>query len=161
MVRKLALVWALPLMIAGCQEQRSKQHQQQQQQVGRIEIEQAWTRDTVGRTANAAVFMTITASSADRLISATSSVAERTGLMTMTMDGGAMSMSYVDAIDLPAGEAVSLDPSGLHVWLEELKAPLEAGQTLTLELRFEKAGTREIDVAVVAPGGQPEDMPGM
>ena len=153
-MRKLALVGAL--MLAGCQ-----QNQPPEQKQAGVEVEQAWTRDTVGRTANAAVFMTVTASSADRLVGAATDVADETDLMTMTMDGGTMAMSYVDAIDLPAGEAVSLDPSGLHVWLEGLKTPLKAGQTFTLELKFEKAGAREIQVEVVEPGGQPEKMPGM
>jgi copper(I)-binding protein len=154
-VRKLALVGAL--ILAGCQQNPPPK----EQQAAGVEIEQAWTRDTVGRTANAAVFMTVTASSADRLVGAATDVADESDLMTMTMDGGTMAMSYVDAIDLAAGEAVSLDPSGLHVWLEGLKAPLKAGQTFTLELKFEKAGARDIEVKVVEPGGQPEKMPGM
>lgn len=161
-MRKLALVWALPLMLGGCQEQAGQQEQEQQrQQVAGVEVEQAWTRDTVGRTANAAVFMTVTASTADRLVGATTSVAGKADLMTMTMEGGTMAMSYVDAIELPAGKVVSLDPSGLHVWLEGLKAPLKAGQTFPLELRFEKAGVREVQVEVTEPGGQPAKMPGM
>ena len=154
-MRKLALVGAL--ILAGCQQNPPPE----EQQAAEIEVGPAWARDTVGRTANAAVFMTITAHSADRLLGASTSVADETALMTMSMDGGAMAMSYVDDIDLPAGKEVSLDPSGLHVWLEGLRAPLKAGQTFTLELRFETAGAREVEVEVVGPGGQPANKGGM
>lgn len=157
-MRKIAVVAAL--WLAGCQQQQQEAPQAHQQAAG-VKVEQAWTRDTIGRTANAAVFMTITTDSADRLIGGTTSVAKKTDLMTMTMDGGAMTMSYVDAIDLPSGKAVSLDPSGLHVWLEGLEAPLKAGQTFILELKFEKAGARKVKVEVVEPGGQPAETSGM
>ncbi|MEM9037354.1 MAG: copper chaperone PCu(A)C [Actinomycetota bacterium] len=49
----------------------------------------------------------------------------------------AMTMQQVSAIDVPAGETVSLEPGGLHVMLLDLPDPLEAGEefdiTLTLE----------------------------
>jgi len=132
-------------LVAGCQ----------QAQPPSVEVEQAWSRDTVGRTATAAVFMTITSEEGDRLLGGSTVAAGETDLMTMTMDGGAMAMEYVEGIDLPAGQPVSLDPSGLHVWLEDLETPLEAGRSFPLTLRFEKAGEQEIEVSVVPPGGEP------
>jgi copper(I)-binding protein len=120
-------------------------------QSAEVGVDQAWARDTVGRTANAAVFMTISSPTADRLVGASTPVAGKTGLMTMEMDGGAMTMAYVDAIDVPANEAVSLDPSGLHVWLEDLREPLKSGQTFPLVLEFEKAGEKHVEVSVVPP----------
>ena len=120
------------------------------------EIARPWTRDTVGGTASAAVFMTVTAPAADRLVAASTPVAAKTDLMTMTHDaGGAMTMAYVEGIDLPAGQAVSLDATGLHVWLADLTHPLEAGETFPLTLEFEHAGKREVTVAVIAPAAPP------
>jgi copper(I)-binding protein len=118
-----------------------------------VEVKDVWVRDTVGRTANAAVFMTIESKAADRLVGASAPVAGKTDLMTMTMGGpgGAMGMDYVKDIALPAGQPVSLNPRGLHVWLAELKQPLKAGETFPLVLRFENAGERQVTVSVIGP----------
>ena len=124
-----------------------------------FEIADAWARDSVGRTANAAVFMTITSPTSDRLVAASSPVAKKTDLMTMEMEGGAMAMTYLDAIDIPAGEPVRLDPSGLHVWLADLDEPLKAGRTFPLVLEFEKAGEQRIVVSVIAPAAPPPATP--
>ena len=144
--RTLALALALALAACG--------------QAGEVEVTEAWARDTVGRTASAAVFMTISSPRADRLVAASTPVAGKTDLMTMEAGGGAMAMIYVDAIDIPAGEPVNLDPGGLHVWLEDLKQPLRAGETIPLVLEFETAGERRVAVSVIEPGAAPP-MPGM
>ena len=118
-------------------------------------VKDAWTRDSVGSTANAAIFMTITSPTADRLLGASTSAANKTDLMTMEGASSAMGMSYVNGIDIPANQPVSLNPSGLHVWLSNLNHPLSAGQTFPLMLRFEKAGERQINVSIIAPAAAP------
>jgi len=120
-----------------------------------LEVKDVWTRDTVGGRANAAVFMTIRSQAPDRLIAASAPVAQRTDLMTMTSGSGAMGMRYVDGIDIPAGTPVSLNPTGLHVWLADLNQPLRAGQSFPLILEFEKAGQRRIIVSVISPAAAP------
>lgn len=120
-----------------------------------LEVENAWTRDTVGGTANAAVFMVISSPTSDRLIGASTPVAKKTDLMTMVGGSGAMEMKYLKAIDIPAGTTVSLNPSGLHVWLAELYQPLKAGQTFPLTLKFEKAGERRVIVSTIQPAEAP------
>lgn len=116
-----------------------------------LEVSDAWARDTIGSTATAAVFMTVTSPTADRLVAASTPVAANTDLMTMTMTDGAMEMIYLDGIAIPAGEPVALDPAGLHVWLADLRRPLKAGQTFPLTLSFENAGKRRVTVSVIAP----------
>lgn len=118
-------------------------------------VSHAWTRATAGQAGNAAVFMTIHSPEADRLLSASAEVARKTGLMTMVITGGTMSMRYVGRIDLPAGARVSLDPNGLHVWLEGLKQPLRAGQSFPLTVKFEKAGQRRVEVQIIPPSAPP------
>jgi copper(I)-binding protein len=116
-----------------------------------LEVKDVWARDTVGSTANAAIYMTIMSPTPDRLIAASAPVARKTDLMTMETGGGAMGMKYLQAIDIPADKPVSLNPRGLHVWLADLKQPLRAGETVSLILRFEKAGERRISVSVIEP----------
>ena len=141
----LALILLLPL--AACEAPAG------------VQVENAWTRDTVGGTGSAAVFMTITSPGADRLVGAATPVANKTDLMTMKTDGGAMAMAYLEAIEIPAGEPVTLDSSGLHVWLADLNQPLTAGQTFPLLLEFEKAGEQRVVVSVIAPAAPPPTIP--
>jgi copper(I)-binding protein len=68
---------------------------------------------------------------------------------TMAMGDGEMGMRPVDAIALPAGTAVALEPGGYHIMLIGLVAPLEAGTTIKVTLTFEQAGDITIDVPVL------------
>jgi copper(I)-binding protein len=117
-----------------------------------LQVKDVWTRASIGAAANAAIYMTITSPKPDRLLSASTPVAKKTDLMTMTGGSSAMEMKYLKAIDIPAGKPVSLNSSGLHVWLTGLKRPLKAGGTFPLTLTFEKAGKREVTVSIVMPG---------
>ena len=138
-MRRSALALFLSLPLVACQ------------QPAPLAVKDAWTRDTVGGTANAAVYMTIESPVADRLIAASTSAAKKTALMTMEGGSSAMGMKYLDAIDIPADKPARLNPAGLHVWLADLNQPLKAGQSFTLTLKFEKAGERQIAVSVLAP----------
>jgi copper(I)-binding protein len=94
-----------------------------------------------------AAYMQLTSPEADRLlgVSVPQSVAARAEIHETVMSGDAMAMQQVEAIELPAGQTVSLEPGGYHVMLLELAEPLEAGETFELTLDFERAG----DVVVV------------
>jgi len=121
-------------------------------QAAPLDVTDAWTRASIGGTTNAAVYMTITSAKPDRLVSASTPVANKTDLMTMAGGSSAMEMKYLKAIDIPANKPVSLNASGLHVWLAGLKQPLKAGQTFPLTLTFEKAGQRNVTVWILKPG---------
>ncbi|MEZ5825472.1 MAG: copper chaperone PCu(A)C [Geminicoccaceae bacterium] len=118
--------------------------------LGDLVIEGLWSRETPRSAKNGASFMTITneGSEDDRLVAASSDAAGRVELHTHLMDGGVMRMRQVEAIDLPAGETVMLQPGGLHVMLLDLPKPLAKGDELALELMFEKSGTIETLVPV-------------
>ena len=66
---------------------------------------------------------------------------------TMAM-AGEMKMQKVDAVEVKAGETLSLKPGGYHVMLMELVAPLTVGNTIQVTLTFEKAGDVVVDVPV-------------
>src|SRR5688572_24421155 len=143
MLRGLAVALVLLLPVAACT------------QPAELEISEPWARASAGEADTAAVYMTITSPSDDRLIGASTPAAARTDLMTMNADGATMGMNSVTDIPLPANTPVSLDPSGLHVWLEGLHAPLTAGETFPLTLQFENAGEREITVSIIEPAAAP------
>jgi copper(I)-binding protein len=61
-------------------------------------------------------------------------------------------------LQVPAGATVSLTPAKGHIMLDKLTGPLKAGDTVSLLLRFDKAGQVLLDVPVIsiaapAPGG--------
>jgi hypothetical protein len=116
--------------------------------VGDLVIENPWARESVTKTG--AVYLTVHNAGAqdDRLVGATSDVAERTEVHSSVMQDGVMKMQPVEAVDVPAAGEAALAPGGLHVMLMGLKTPLEEGKTFPLVLEFERAGKVEVTVAV-------------
>ena len=117
-------------------------------QTGAVEVSAAWARATPGKAENGAAYLTIESPSGDRLTGASTPVAAKTELHAMKMEGGVMTMTPLDGIDLPAGQSVTLKPGGLHIMFVGLKQPLQPGQGVPLTLHFAKAGTREVTATV-------------
>lgn len=120
---------------------------------GALRIDHPWARPTVGGQRAGGGFMTLDnrAGGADRLIAASSPAAERVELHSMAMEGDVMRMRQIDAIELPAGQTVALQPGGLHFMLMGLKQPLTLGARVPLTLRFEKAGEVSVEIAIENP----------
>jgi copper(I)-binding protein len=120
---------------------------------GAIKIENAYTRATVPGQQVAGGFMKIeNKGAADQLVSASSPAAGEVQLHEMAMDGNVMKMRQVKDIAVPAGGAVELKPGGLHLMFMNIKAPLAAGQTVPVKLKFAKAGEVEVKMPVNAMG---------
>ena len=68
----------------------------------------------------------------------------------MAMKGDVMQMRQVDVIELKAGQTTELKPGSYHVMLMGLKAPLTAGKSFPVKLKFEKAGELTVNVDVEA-----------
>ena len=120
--------------------------------VGSIDIDHPSTRPTVAGQPVGGGFMTlVNKGAADRLLSATTAVAASVQMHSMSMDGNVMKMRQVDAIELPSGQTVELKPGSWHLMLMGLKAPLKAGDTFPMTLRFEKAGEVVVKVKVESP----------
>ena len=98
-----------------------------------------------------AAYVTITNHGAapDRLLSASTPAARSSQLHRTVMSGDVMKMEPVDRLDIPAGDTVEMKPGGLHIMLMGLMGPLKEGDTIEIELSFEKAG----DVTVKVPVG--------
>ena len=88
----------------------------------------------------------------DWLMAATSDLARKTELHSMTMDNGVMRMRRVDSgIKVPAGGTVTLAPGGYHIMLIGLKTPLTAGQAFDVTLEFRHAGPMTITGIAMKP----------
>ena len=120
-------------------------------QFGAIAIGHPYARPTVAGQPVAAGYLSLdNRGAADRLLAASTAVAERVELHAMWLEGDVMRMRMRDAIDLPAGAKVEFKPGGMHLMFIGLKAPLKVGEKFALTLRFEKAGTVEVVVNVQA-----------
>ena len=131
----------------------------QNAQLGKLLIENAYTRATVPGQQVAAGFMKIENKGAvDQLLSASSPAAGEVQLHEMSMEGNVMKMRQVKDIAVPAGGVVELKPGGLHLMFMNIKAPLTAGQTVPVKLKFAKAGEVEVKVPVNAIGQHGDGM---
>ena len=70
----------------------------------------------------------------------------------MAMEGNVMKMRQVIDIAVPAGGSVELKPGGLHLMFMNIKAPLTAGESVPVKLKFAKAGEVEVKMPVNAMG---------
>jgi periplasmic copper chaperone A len=147
-----------PLLIVGCMLIAGAAAAQN----GQIEVKDAWARATPGKAENGAAYLTIETPAPDKLVAVSSPAAKKSSLHTMTMDGGVMKMRPLDGLEVPANQPVTLKPGGVHIMLQGLNEPLQAGKSFPLTLTFEKAGQRQVEVAVEKPGAMgPEGHAGM
>ena len=121
--------------------------------LGPISISLPFTRATLPNAPVAGGFLTIenTGAEPDRLVSATSDIAGETQIHEMAMQGDVMKMRQLaDGLEIPAGETVVLAPGGFHIMFMGLKQALVEGETITVTLTFEKAGTVDVVLPVEA-----------
>jgi periplasmic copper chaperone A len=123
--------------------------------VGSIHISQPWARATPKGAASAAAYMTITnnGKTADKVSCVSSDAAAECQIHTMTMDNGVMQMRPVEGgLEIKPGETVMLKPGGFHMMLTSLKHPLEQGSNMKATLKFDNAGTIDVEYPIAAIG---------
>lgn len=137
-MRRLLLVPALLLSLAA------------QAQSPAVKVDDAWVRATVAPQKATGAFMQLTSAHAAKVVAASSPVAGMVEIHEMKMDDGVMKMRAVDALPLPAGQAVALKPGSYHVMLMGLQRPIKAGEVVPLTLTVEGADGKRTDVEVKA-----------
>jgi copper(I)-binding protein len=122
-----------------------------------IIVEKPWIRMPPGGAKVAGGYLTIknSGTTADRLLGGTLPQAGRFEIHEMKMEGQVMRMRPVaGGVEIGPGQQVELKPGGFHIMLMDLRQPLKQGEKVKGQLRFEKAGTIEIEYAVEGIGGQ-------
>ena len=104
-----------------------------------VDVADAWARATGKGQQATGVFMNLTAKKATRLVGVKSELTPFAQVHEMKMDKDVMKMQAVTALDLPAGQTVSLKPGSYHVMLMDLKAPVAEGSHVVVTLMFEDA----------------------
>ena len=152
MKRILGIATALALFGAGAALAPSYK-------AGPIDIGHPWARATAPSAPNGVGYLSLTntGTEEDRLVAASTPVAEKAELHTHLNENGVMKMREVPYIAIAPGETMKLAPGGLHVMLLGLKKPLVKGEQVPLTLRFEKAGTVDVELSIEAAGQSGSD----
>ena len=119
-----------------------------------VTVEGAWSRATPPGTPVGVVYLVLKGGPrAAALVGGSTPVAARVEAHESVMDGSMMSMQRRESVPVPARGKVVFAPTGLHLMLLELKAPLVAGKKFPLTLRFADGGHRTVTVEVRALSG--------
>lgn len=119
----------------------------------RISVSDPYIPDPPGDVAAAYLHISNDGDGGDTLLGVRSDASRVAELHETVFEGGSVSMRRVDALAIPAGETVALEPGGFHVMLIDPVAPLEEGGQVRLVLTFEAAGEVEVLADVVHTGG--------
>ncbi|WP_206076864.1 copper chaperone PCu(A)C [Massilia horti] len=119
--------------------------------LAQVVVTDPWVRATVPAQKVSGAFMQLRSPTDARVVGVRSPVAGNAELHKMEMQGQSMKMRAVDAIDLPAGQTVTLGPGGYHVMLFDLKQQLKEGETVPLTLVVEDRQHKRQEVQVEAP----------
>ena len=122
-----------------------------------LTITEVWSRPTAPGASTGAGFLRIRnpGPEDERLLGAVSARAGRVELhQQFEADGVTGMRPLVDGLVIPAGGEVRLSPSGTHLMLLDLRAPLTAGERVPLTLRFARTG--EVPVALRVESAAPE-----
>lgn len=82
------------------------------------------------------------------VVDAATPAASAVELHMHTNDDGVMRMRRIPHIHLPPGQAVALQPGGLHIMLFDLKSPINPGDELPITLTFDDGSTKDISAIV-------------
>lgn len=91
---------------------------------------------------------------ADALIAIETPAAQKAMLHESATDAqGVATMTHIDRLPIPAGDAAVLEPGGFHIMLMGLTGAFTEGQMVPATLVFEKAGRVQIEFMIDPPGG--------
>lgn len=122
---------------------------------GKLEIIHPNIPQPIASANSAAGYMAISnEGDADRLIGVETPIAKSAMLHTTEHSAdGVARMMHVEALEIPAGDTIVLEPGGLHVMLMGLTGVMHEGDMIPATLIFEHAGRVEMEFMVDPPGG--------
>ena len=125
--------------------------------LGDLSADHPWIRLAAPGAMTAAGYVTLSNRGlvADHLVGISSPAARSVTLHQSTESGGIMRMAPVKTVTIPPKGGVALNPGGYHLMISGFKAPLQAGQTVPVTLRFERGGPMQLEFAVKAAGESP------
>jgi copper(I)-binding protein len=131
--------------------------------LGPIKIGHPWTRATPGGAKVAGGYLTLTntGSEPDRLVGGSVTNAGGFEIHEMKTEGGVMrTREIAGGIEIKPGGTVKFEPGGYHLMFTQLKTPQKQGQMVRGTLKFEKAGSIDVEFKVEAIGARGEEHKG-
>ncbi|WP_306121178.1 copper chaperone PCu(A)C [Roseovarius sp. MMSF_3359] len=117
-----------------------------------VVVEEAWSRASIGTNRPGAAYMTIRNTGDETKVLA----GLRTDLammpeihLTSTNEQGVSSMSPAGEIEISPGDAVALEPGGLHAMLMRLSRPMVEGEAFSLTLVFADGDEVIVEVPIL------------
>ncbi|WP_374788346.1 DUF1775 domain-containing protein [Pseudochrobactrum asaccharolyticum] len=111
--------------------------------IGDLSLAKAHSVATIpnARVAGGYVVITNNGKEYDRLIGGKTDAAGKVEIHEMSMKDNIMKMRKLsEPLTIPAGQTVTLAPTGFHIMFMDLAKPFKEGETVNVELEFEKAG---------------------
>ena len=115
-----------------------------------LTVTNAWSRTTPPGVTVGVVYFTLKndTGKSDRLLKISSPIAAKVQVHRTEIQDGMARMREVAVLHVDANKTVEFAPNGMHVMLMGLKKPLVEGQKFQLDLLFEVAGPRKVQVVV-------------
>lgn len=117
-----------------------------------ISVENLWLRESIPGQPNGAGFGVLRNNSDVDiiLVAASVDIANDVELHQHVRDGEQMRMEQMDALVIPAGAAVTLQPGGYHLMLMQLQTPLRVGESHDVVLIFADGSELTVNAEVRA-----------
>ena len=125
---------------------------------GTLSIHHPWSRATPAGAKVAAGYLTIhnAGTVPDRLLGGESEAGSAVEVHEMSVADGVMRMRALpQGLEIPAGATVELALGGTHLMITGLKRGLWEGEMVKVVLKFEKAGSIDMEFEVQAMGAKP------
>jgi len=124
-----------------------------------IMVHRPWSRALPPVARNGAAYLMLHNNSAkpDRLLSASSPIAQSVMFHQNVSQGNSVSMAHVNDMVIKPRSMIEFKPGGYHLMLMGLKRPLVAGEYFELTLQLENAG--EVVTRVLVKNSQGKKMP--
>ena len=122
--------------------------------VGDLRLLHPYATPTLGHASTGAVYLVAIdnqGETAERLLAASTPVAERVELHRMQMDGNVMRMQAVPFVAIPSRTRLTMrqgSPDDHHLMLSGLRHSLVVGDRFPLTLHFERSGAVKVEVWV-------------
>ena len=132
--------------------------------LGALKIGHPWARPTAAGAPTAAGYLTITntGQAPDRLVAATTTAASKVEIHEMSTSGGVMRMrEVVGGLLIAPGATVALTPGGYHLMFIKPTHAWRVGEHVPATLRFQHAGSIDVEFYVQADQPPPAGMSGM
>ena len=117
-----------------------------------VEVAGAQIREVLPGKQNTVAFMSLTNSS-PQPCSLTGGVADFADAIEVHQhihSNGRMRMEKMDALPIPPGETVVMQPGDYHMMVMGVTTPLSAGKTVSMTLVFDDCPDQQIDLQVVS-----------